>query len=80
MAVDVAVGDSSFVSGTPRMWADVTLRVPFGTSPFDVHPDGKRVAIFPAETAGVKPESGSVHVEVLLNFFDELRRRVPVGK
>jgi hypothetical protein len=23
--------------------------------------------------------SGSVHVTVLLNFFDELRRRVPVG-
>ena len=25
-------------------------------------------------------QKGSAHVTVLLNFFDELRRRVPVGK
>ena len=81
MAVDVAVRDSAFVSGTPRVWADVsTFRSPLGSIPFDVHPDGKRVAIFPAETTGAPSASGSVHVDVLLNFFDGLRRRVPVGK
>ena len=80
MAVDVAVRDSAFVSGTPRVWANLTLRQPFSILSFDVHPDGKRVAMFPAETADAVPESGSIHVTVLLNFFDELRRRVPVGK
>ena len=48
---------------------------------FAVHPDGKRVALLPAQTTSpTVPESSSVHVTVLLNFFDELRRRVPVGK
>jgi hypothetical protein len=27
-----------------------------------------------------REQKGSVHVTVLLKFFDELRRRVPVGK
>lgn len=45
---------------------------------FDIAPDGKRFAVFP------RPESeekqGNVHVTFLLNFFDELRRKVPVAK
>jgi hypothetical protein len=45
----------------------------------DVSPDGKRFAVIPrAESTG--EQKGSVHVTVLLNFFDELRRRVPTGK
>ena len=46
---------------------------------WDLAPDGKRVALLtPVDSSdGGKPE----HVVVLLqNFFDELRRRVPLGK
>jgi serine/threonine-protein kinase len=46
---------------------------------YDVAPDGKRiVAIMPADASGAQPAEG--HVTFVLNFFDELRRRVPVGK
>jgi len=39
-------------------------------------PDGKRFAVLtlPETAAG---EKGSVHVTMLLNFFDELKRRIP---
>jgi hypothetical protein len=45
----------------------------------DLAPDGKRiVAIMPVETAeGQKAQS---HVIFLENFFDEVRRKVPVSK
>jgi hypothetical protein len=45
----------------------------------DLFPDGKRFAVIPRPDATAE-QKGSVHVTVLLNFFDELRRRVPVGK
>jgi hypothetical protein len=35
--------------------------------------------VFPRPEA-TREQKGSVHVTLLLNFFDELRRRVPVGK
>jgi hypothetical protein len=44
-----------------------------------LEPDGKRFAIFP-ELKAPTEEKGDVHTTFLLNFFDELRRRVPVGK
>jgi hypothetical protein len=42
---------------------------------FDVTPDGKRVVVFPRpmETSS----EGPLHATFLLNFFDEVRRRVP---
>lgn len=43
---------------------------------FDVSPDGKRMVGFAAPTAAPAPK-GNEHVTVLLNFFDELKRRVP---
>jgi hypothetical protein len=42
-------------------------------------PDGKRFVVLTRPDATGEPKV-SVHVTVLLNFFDELRRRVPVGK
>jgi Tol biopolymer transport system component len=75
MVVNYAVEGASFVPGTPRLWSDKQL-FSTGTSSLDLAPDGKRFAVFwlPESTAGQK---GSVHVTVLLNFFDELKRRIP---
>jgi hypothetical protein len=42
---------------------------------FDLHPDGKRVAV--ALPAQASPEAGGDKVVVVLNFFDELRRLAP---
>jgi len=45
----------------------------------DLAPDGNRiVALMPVETA--EAQKAQSHVTFLLNFFDELRRKVPVGK
>jgi hypothetical protein len=48
------------------------------TSSLAIAADGKRFAVFPMpETVG--PDKGSVHVIFMLNFFDELQQRAPVG-
>jgi hypothetical protein len=41
----------------------------------DVAPDGKHLAVIPRPEASCY-QKGSVHVTVLLNFFDELRRQL----
>jgi hypothetical protein len=48
---------------------------PYGT--FDIAPDGKRAAVV-LYTDGSAEEKPVTSVAFLLNFFDELRRRVPV--
>jgi len=49
-----------------------------GTSNLDLDlaPDGKRFAVLTLPET-VPGEKGSVHVTMLLNFFDELKRRIP---
>jgi serine/threonine-protein kinase len=75
MVVDYTVDGASFVPGKPRIWSDKQLFFT-GTSNIDIAPDGKRFAVFALPEAA-PGEKSSVHVTVLLNFFDELRRRIP---
>jgi serine/threonine-protein kinase len=77
MVVDYTVSGDSFVRGKPRLWSDRQIYYP-GVSNLDLAPDGKRFAVLTMpETAG--GQKGSVHVTMLLNFFDEVRRRIPAG-
>jgi hypothetical protein len=70
----------SFVAGKPRVWSEKTISGSFFTTSADLAPDGKRmVALLTASDAKGAPEAQN-HVVFLENFFDELRRRVPVGK
>jgi hypothetical protein len=74
-----AKGDS-FAADKPRRWAETQLMEPNANYwNLDLAPDGKRFVVSPRPeaTAGQK---GSVHVTVLLNFFDELRRKAAAGK
>jgi serine/threonine-protein kinase len=73
MAASYAVKGDTFVADKPRVW----LERP-GSTDFDLSPDGKRVAVVApvAGTEGPKPEH---EVAFLQNFFDELRRRVPLN-
>jgi serine/threonine-protein kinase len=75
MAVDYSINGDSFVAGKPRAWYDKPLFYP-GSSNLDLAPNGKRFAVFtlPGSAPGTV---GSVHVTMLFNFFDELRRRIP---
>ena len=75
MVVDYTVDGASFAQGKPRLWSDKQIFYT-GTSNLDLAPDGKRFAVFTMpEAAG--GEKGSVHVTFLLNFLDELRRKIP---
>jgi len=62
----------------PRVWSPTQVRRDGVRESFDVSPDGKRVIIFPRPLA--EESTGNLHATFLLNFFDEVRRRVPVGK
>jgi serine/threonine protein kinase/Tol biopolymer transport system component len=69
-----AKGDR-FVADPPRRWAPTQIARIGSIITFDVAPDGRRVIAFPLRADAA--EAGSIHVAVLLNFFDELKRRVP---
>jgi serine/threonine protein kinase len=80
MASDYTAKGDRFVAGKPHVW----LAKPGGFNAgfdraWDLAPDGKRVAVVtPAETPGAPKQDHEV--VMLLNFFDELRRRVPLAK
>jgi serine/threonine-protein kinase len=77
MVVDYAVEGASFVvRGKPRLWSDKPLSYN-GTPNLDLAPDGKRFAVFLPPEEAAPAEHGSVHVTMLLNFFDELKRKLP---
>jgi eukaryotic-like serine/threonine-protein kinase len=67
MAVDVETG-ARFRAGTPRMLFEKV------SSDYDVAPDGRRFLML--KPAATMPESTELHV--ILNWFDDLRRRVPL--
>jgi Tol biopolymer transport system component len=69
-----AHGDS-FEPGKPRVWSDKKIFYAGGLN-MSLANDGKRFAVFPMPEA-TGGEKGPVHVTFLLNFFDELRRRLP---
>jgi len=73
----VAAADS-FMVGKPRLWSNTQIRAEGPVTNLDLAPDGKRFAVFPMPEASTRV--GSVQMTFLLNFFDELRRRVPAGK
>jgi Tol biopolymer transport system component len=75
MVVDYAANGDSFKPGTPRPWSDKQIFYE-GFLNLDLAPDGKRFVVLTLpETAD--GEKGSVHVTMLENFFDEVKRRIP---
>ena len=45
---------------------------------FDIAPDGKRIIFLP-EPDRTAARKENLHLIFLLNFFDEVRRRMPAG-
>jgi serine/threonine-protein kinase len=73
-----AKGDA-FTSEKPRLWTDQSIAEVGTARNYDLHPDGKRiVALMPVETA--EGQKALHQVTFLMNFFDELRRKVPAGR
>ena len=74
MVVDYTVNGNAFVPGKPRLWTERRISFP-GLCNLALHPDGKRFAVFPMpEDAG--GEKSPIRLTLVLNFFDELRRKI----
>jgi hypothetical protein len=75
VATYVSKGNSIEVS-KPRPWSDTPVLRTLVYRNLDLHPDGKRFVVFP-----VKPQDRldrePNQVTLILNFFDELKRRAP---
>jgi serine/threonine-protein kinase len=81
MAADYTANANPFAAGKPKVWSPTSLLYMGGNYPYDLAADGKRFAVnlYPGGT--VEREQRLIDsVTVLLNFFDELRRRVLVAK
>jgi Tol biopolymer transport system component len=76
MAVDIAA-QSGFAAGKPRMlfegqYVPTPLTAPY----YDVSPDGQRFLMLKASE---QAQSAPTQINVVLNWFEELKRRVPPG-
>jgi eukaryotic-like serine/threonine-protein kinase len=76
MAVDIAA-QSGFTASKPRVLFEGRYEPTAATSPnFGVSPDGQRFLMLkPSEQ-----EAAPTQINVVLNWFEELKRRVPPGK
>ena len=65
----------------PRVWIAALggTTTGGGLPVWDLSPDGRRMLVV-TPVAGVDATKAEHHVVFLQNFFDELRRRVPLGK
>jgi serine/threonine-protein kinase len=78
VATYTTTGDS-FVASPPRLWSEKWPEtVTALTVDPDLMPDGKHFLVV-LPTSDASPER-QTHVTFLLNFSDELRRRVPIGR
>jgi serine/threonine-protein kinase len=72
MVTEYRVTGDSFAPGKPRLWSD-RLGFSPGLANIDLAPDGKRFIVFSnADSLNAPPR-----IVFLLNFFDELKRRIP---
>jgi hypothetical protein len=72
MVVGYTTSKDSFLAGQPRPWLKQPRRINASgsTRNIDLAPDGKRLVVLPVDDARQAP--GSMHLTVLLSFFDEL--------
>jgi len=72
MAVAYTATGDSFIADKPRSWSERPL-ADTGTFPnYDVASDGRRLVVL----MPVEPPRGRARVTFLLNFFDEVERRL----
>ena len=77
MAVDIAP-QPGFTAGKPRMLFEGRYEpTPFTFPNYDVSPDGQRFLMLKPGEAG---EAVPTQINIVLNWFEELKRRVPTGK
>ena len=75
MVADYEAKGDVFSPGKARQWSPVRIWHPTNIVAYTLHPDGKRFAVFPVPETSPE-EKGNARVTFLLNFGDELRRRL----
>ena len=75
MVATYTIDGNAFSTTQPRPWSPTPILRDGVRQNFDVTPDGQRVVMFP-KPPDTQTES-SLHAMFVLNFFDELRRRLP---
>jgi eukaryotic-like serine/threonine-protein kinase len=80
MVAPYAVDGDSFAPDKPNVWSTMQVFSPDAASwSLDLSPDGRRFAVLPQPNS-TADDKRSMHVTFLLNFFDEVRRRIPADK
>lgn len=74
MTASYDVRGEVLVAAKPKAWGGVRLRPIHSSINFDISPDGQRVI---AGTLPAAAGQSSLHMTLLVNFADELRRRLP---
>jgi serine/threonine-protein kinase len=74
--VTYTVRGENFEASKPQVWSEQPIQRDGVIRPFHLHPDGKRLAVMPG-TKDDPTQNAGLHVQVVLNFFEELKRRVP---
>ena len=80
MVSDYTANRDSFTASKPQVWSEKAVARTLGFYSYAMAADGRRAAVllYPGETA--EPQQRPTDsVTVVLNFFGELRRRVPGG-
>jgi Tol biopolymer transport system component len=77
MVTTYTAAGASFRPDKPQLWSPGQLTERLGYLNYDLHPDGKRLAVLKA-TAGETPVANQV--TFIFNFFDELRRKAQPQK
>jgi Tol biopolymer transport system component len=76
MAVDIAT-QAGFAAGNPRMLFEGLYQATAATSAnYDVSPDGQRFLMLKP----IEQEHAPTQINVVLNWFEELKQKVPSGK
>ena len=78
MMVAYSVTGDSFRADKPQLWSPGQFTDRGSNRNFDVHPDGKRIAVL--KTPGSEQTAAVNKVSFIFNFFDELRSKFPPGK
>ena len=83
-AVDMELGDTAMVTSERRAlfdWSGFTSLQGFGVVAYAIDPaTGRFLMIKPVgSVAGADEAVGQPHIKVVLNWFEELRERVPTG-
>jgi serine/threonine protein kinase len=82
MAVSVKTEPSFDIVGTPQVLfrGMYVSAAPDNGTPWDISPDGKRFLMIkpPASTGAAPAAAGPRRINIVLNWFEELKQRVPV--